>query len=82
MTPDDLVEVSTHIAKTVDVTSPEEGDVIVFSIDVVNNGPANATNIEIQDVFRNILNFDICFTFNRINFPSIVTSTSPSSGLL
>jgi len=48
-TVDDKVDL--HIAKTADVTAPQEGDEVVFIIRVENKGPANATAIEIEDIY-------------------------------
>ncbi len=38
------------ISKTVDQTTPAEGDTILYTITVTNNGPAQATNVSIDDV--------------------------------
>ncbi len=61
-TPDDLTEVFTvddkvdlHITKTVDVQAPQEGDEVTFTVRVENKGPANATGIQIQDIFPSTL---------------------------
>ncbi len=39
-----------HIAKTVDKNKPNVGDPVTFTVTVINDGPDNATNIQIQDL--------------------------------
>ena len=39
-----------HVAKTVDDPSPDEGQSITYTITVTNNGPAQATNVSLDDV--------------------------------
>jgi uncharacterized repeat protein (TIGR01451 family) len=36
-------------AKTVDNTTPQAGDTIIYTIKVINNGPAQATNVSLTD---------------------------------
>ena len=47
-----------HITKTVDKNRPNVGDIVTFTVTVINDGPDNATNIQIQDLmptgFNNI----------------------------
>ena len=38
------------IGKTVDNGTPDEGDTITFTVTITNNGPAQATNVSIDDV--------------------------------
>ncbi len=38
------------IGKTVDNGTPDEGDTVTFTVTVTNNGPAQATNVSIDDV--------------------------------
>ena len=38
------------VTKTVDDTTPAEGDTILYTITVTNSGPARATNVSIDDV--------------------------------
>ncbi len=42
--------VDLEINKSVDNSSPNEGDTIIYTVAVTNNGPDNATNIQISDV--------------------------------
>ncbi len=37
------------ISKTVDDSTPAEGDTILYTITVINNGPARATNVSLDD---------------------------------
>ncbi len=37
------------IGKTVDNATPDEGDTVTFTVTVTNNGPAQATNVSIDD---------------------------------
>ena len=55
-TPDDLSESVTVgnatdlvIGKTVDNGTPDEGDTVTFTVTVTNNGPAQASNVSIDD---------------------------------
>ncbi|WP_299903335.1 DUF11 domain-containing protein, partial [uncultured Aquimarina sp.] len=43
-------EVDLVIAKTVDDSTPDEGDTINYTITVTNNGPASATDVSLTDV--------------------------------
>ena len=38
------------IGKTVDNGTPDEGDTVTFTVTVTNNGPAQASNVSIDDV--------------------------------
>ena len=38
------------IGKTVDNGTPNEGDTVTFTVTVTNSGPAQATNVSIDDV--------------------------------
>ena len=38
------------VAKIVDNGTPDEGDTVTFTVTVTNNGPAQATNVSIDDV--------------------------------
>ena len=38
------------ITKIVDNGTPDEGDTVTFTVTVTNNGPAQATNVSIDDV--------------------------------
>ncbi|SNZ02007.1 proprotein convertase P-domain-containing protein [Flagellimonas pacifica] len=38
------------VTKTVDDTTPKEGNSIVYTLTVTNNGPENATNVNITDI--------------------------------
>jgi len=40
-----------HVAKTVDDPTPGEGDSVTYTITVTNNGPIQATNVNLDDVF-------------------------------
>ncbi|MFC1713662.1 C10 family peptidase [Candidatus Poribacteria bacterium] len=42
--------VDLEVSKSVDNSSPNEGDIIAYTIAVTNNGPDDATNIRITDV--------------------------------
>ncbi len=44
--------VDLEVLKTVSATSPNVGDVVTFSIEVKNNGPDTATDININDVVK------------------------------
>ena len=37
------------VAKSVDVSDPDEGDTVTFTVTVTNSGPARATNVAIDD---------------------------------
>jgi len=45
------------LSKTVDDTTPDEGQTITFTVTVTNNGPAQATNLVINDVLPAGLSF-------------------------
>jgi gliding motility-associated-like protein/uncharacterized repeat protein (TIGR01451 family) len=47
---DHLACADLSILKTVDITDPEPGNLVTFSIVVRNNGPDNATNVVVTDV--------------------------------
>jgi uncharacterized repeat protein (TIGR01451 family) len=45
-----VADVDLAIAKTVDDTSPDEGQTITYTVTLTNNGPLQATNIVVTDV--------------------------------
>lgn len=51
LTPDAL-QANLAIDKSVDIQTPIKGNNVVFTIDVVNNGPDNATNVKVTDVLK------------------------------
>ena len=60
-----------HITKTVDKNRPNVGDIVTFTVTVINDGPDNATNIQIQDLmptgFNNITITPSTGTYNNNN---------------
>ncbi len=46
------------VNKTVNDTTPNVLDVILYTINVLNNGPNNATNVTVTDVLPSGINFD------------------------
>lgn len=56
------------VTKTVNPAAPNEGDTITYTITVINNGPADATNVQILD------------DFNAVNGISYVSDNSASTG--
>lgn len=59
LTPDDMSEIVTVASlnlvtvKSVDETTPSEGERITYTIDVNNNGPSDATNVSLVDLLPN-----------------------------
>ena len=56
--------------KTVNNTTPSEGEVVVYSIEVTNNGPNNATNISLEDHLPNGLTYINDDALGNYNFGS------------
>jgi uncharacterized repeat protein (TIGR01451 family)/gliding motility-associated-like protein len=42
-----------HISKTVDNANPDVGENVIFTIEVTNNGPSDATGVEVTDILPN-----------------------------
>ncbi|CAH0996164.1 hypothetical protein EMA8858_02294 [Emticicia aquatica] len=68
---DKLVDL--NLAKTVDNSSPNVGDNILFTIKVSNNGPDAATNVEVTDLLPTGLQFVSSSFFTNSN--GVLTST-------
>ncbi len=45
------------VAKTVDNSTPLEGDTIVYTVTLTNNGPLDATGVSLSDVLPAGLNY-------------------------
>ena len=56
--------------KTVNNTTPSEGEVVVYSIEVTNNGPNNATNVSLEDHLPNGLTYINDDALGNYNFGS------------
>ncbi len=58
----------THVAKTVNKNTPTVGDIVTFTVTVINDGPDNATNIKIYDImpdgFSNVIITPSTGTYN------------------
>ena len=59
------------IGKTVDNGTPDEGDTVTFTVTVTNSGPAQATNVSIDDALP------AGFTIGSVT-PSTGTWTAPT----
>ena len=46
----DGCEIDLDLEKTVDIATPNVGDTITFTLIVLNNGPSQATGIQVQDI--------------------------------
>ncbi|MFW5748298.1 MAG: isopeptide-forming domain-containing fimbrial protein, partial [Chloroflexota bacterium] len=81
------------ITKVVDDLTPDEGDLIAFTIDVTNNGPSAATNVTVDDIIPAGLVFsrfvpttlpcayDGGTTILSCTFPTIGTGTTQTIGI-
>jgi uncharacterized repeat protein (TIGR01451 family) len=47
---DPILGIDLAVTKTVDDATPTEGDTIVYTVTVVNNGPADATAVTVDDI--------------------------------
>ncbi len=61
------------LTKTVNNSRPNVGDNITFTVKIQNNGPDNATNIQITDIMPN--------GFNNISFTNTTGNYEPISGI-
>jgi uncharacterized repeat protein (TIGR01451 family) len=61
------------VTKTVNITAPDAGDVITYTITVANNGPDEATGVQVIDVLPKEVAFDGRYTATRGTY---ITATS------
>lgn len=73
-----------HVAKNVDKNMPNVEDTVTFTVTVINDGPDNATNIQITDImpagFNNVVITPSIGTYNSITgvwtIPSLANGTN------
>jgi uncharacterized repeat protein (TIGR01451 family)/gliding motility-associated-like protein len=81
------VEADLSLNKTVSNSTPTQGDAIIYTIEIKNDGPVKATNVEVKDIvpdalgilsttggdFVNVANNTVTATFTQINVGETVT---------
>ncbi len=59
-----VLEADVHISKTADKNNPNVGDVVTFTVKAVNDGPDDATNIQITDAMPAGFN-NVTYTYSN-----------------
>jgi len=52
-----LDQVDLSLEKNVDNATPYVGDTVIFTVEVINDGPSNATNVDVEDILPGCVSY-------------------------